>query len=749
MVEQSRRARVVAAVFTVLLIVGWLGVSGVGGPYFGKISEVSTNDQSSFLPESAESTRAAELAAEFSDSDALPAILVFDREGGVSDADGEYVASVAQDAEDAGMLAGDASPPIPSEDGEAYELILPLDPETGQDDVETLRAQLEADAPEGLGSYVTGPAGFSADLGEAFAGIDGLLLLVAVIGVFIILLIVYRSPLLPFLVLFTAIAALSASILVVYSLASADIVMVNGQVQGILFILVVGAATDYSLLFVARFRDTLAEERSRLTALVRAWKGTLEPILASAGTVIAGLLCLLISDLSSNKALGPVAATGIAMSVLAAMTFLPALIFAFGRVAFWPLMPRRPEPGQHVHTHALVLGEGEIPSHEDAATRAERKEADAPRLGKHGLVILGKGVWAGVARFVARAPRLVWIVTALALFVPALFVTQLRADGVAQSEIVLGESQARDGQEVLAEHFPGGSGSPVTVLADESALDDVAEAVEEVSGVDSLAASSTDSPSGTVPLGSAAADAPPGAPTGEPTVVDGRVLIQATLAEASDSLAAEAAVAEIRERVHAVDPDALVGGETAVDVDTNATAESDRAIIIPLVLAVITLILMLLLRSILAPLLLLATTVLSFGTALGVSALVFNHLLGFPGADPSVPLFAFVFLVALGIDYNIFLMSRVREESLIHGTRPGVLRALVVTGGVITSAGVVLAATFAALAVIPIMFLVQLAFIVAFGVMVDALIVRSLLVPALALDIGRPIWWPWRRRFPS
>ena len=223
---------------------------------------------------------------------------------------------------------------------------------------------------------------------------------------------------------------------------------------------------------------------------------------------------------------------------------------------------------------------------------------------------------------------------------------------------------------------------------------------------------------------------------------DGRVLLNATLDFAADSDAAENAVAAMRDSVKSVDPGALVGGVTATALDTNTTAQRDLATIIPVVLAVILLILMVLLRSVLAPVLLVASVVLSYAAAMGVSALVFNNILGFPGADATVPLFGFVFLVALGVDYNIFLMSRVREESLKHGTRPGILRGLGVTGGVITSAGVVLAATFAALGVIPIMFLVQLAFIVAFGVLLDTVLVRSLLVPALAYDLGRRIWWP-------
>jgi RND superfamily putative drug exporter len=232
---------------------------------------------------------------------------------------------------------------------------------------------------------------------------------------------------------------------------------------------------------------------------------------------------------------------------------------------------------------------------------------------------------------------------------------------------------------------------------------------------------------------------------GAPLTANGRAEIAAVLTAATGSQESLATVQRIRDAVHAVPgADALVGGQSALQLDTNLTSERDRTVIIPIVLLVVFLVLALLLRALLAPLLLIATVVLSFAATLGVSALVFNHLFDFPGADPAVPLFAFVFLVALGIDYNIFLMTRVREEALQHGTRHGTVRGLALTGGVITSAGVVLAATFSALAVLPILFLAQIAFLVAFGVLLDTLIVRSLLVPALTIDIGRWVWWPSR-----
>ena len=423
--------------------------------------------------------------------------------------------------------------------------------------------------------------------------------------------------------------------------------------------------------------------------------------------MIAGLLCLLLSDLNSNKSLGPVGAIGIACALLAALTLLPALTLVAGRVAFWP---RKVAYGSE---HPQVTG------------------ADA------------RGLWARVGRLISKHARPVWIVSTLVLLIAAVGLTQFRADGVATSELVLTASPARDGQAVLAEHFPGGSGSPAYVVGDEDDLTELADAAAALPGVDRVDAFSDNSPTGSMPVGTDAEPFPiPTTAPLEPTVVDGRVMLQVTLSDPADSSDAEATVRDLREAVVEVDAAAIVGGVTATAIDTDDTSIRDRTLIIPVVLVVILLILMLLLRSVLVPVLLILSVIVSFAATLGVAALVFDSVLGFPGADPSVPLYGFVFLVALGIDYNIFLMTRVREESLLHGTRTGVIRGFAITGGVITSAGVVLAATFAALGVIPVLFLAQIAFIVAFGVLLDTLLVRSLLVPALVHDLGRHTWWP-------
>ncbi|WP_372469246.1 MMPL family transporter [Microbacterium maritypicum] len=712
--ERSRQHSWARVFIPVALILVWLVGASLGGPLFGKIDEVSSNEQTTYLPESAQATEVQQLLGEFNDSDSIPAIAVFTSEDELTQSELDAISDAVAGASTVEGVGEDVSPALPSDDGQAVQAFIPIDSDAELADTTTaLGDELRAGVPDGISVYITGPAGFSADLVAGFAGIDGLLLGVALLAVLVILVLVYRSFLLPLVVLSTSLFALCVALLVVWWLAKFEVLLLSGQTQGILFILVIGAATDYALLLVARFREELRVAQDKGVALLAAWKGSVEPIAASGGTVIAGLLCLLLSDLKSNSTLGPVAAIGIVFAMLSALTLLPSLLLLFGRAVFWPRRPRfEPE---------VVAAE-------------------------HGMRTTG--LWARLAGLIKRRPRVIWIVTTLVLVAGAAGVTQLDANGVPQSDLVLGASEARDGQVALGEHFPGGSGSPVYVVVDEGRLQDAADVLLANDGIDAVSVAAADSPSGTAPVteDGITAVGPPGTPAPDPTTVDGQVLLQGTLTDAADSAAAAATVREVRSDLG--DTKALVGGVTATSIDTNDASIHDRNLIIPVILLVIMLILMLLLRSILAPVLLILTTVLSFGTAMGVAALVFNGIFDFPGADPAVPLFGFVFLVALGIDYNIFLMTRVREESKQHGTREGILRGLSITGGVITSAGLVLAATFAALSVIPILFLVQLAFIVAFGVLLDTFVVRSLLVPALTYDIGKAIWWPsklWRR----
>ena len=555
---------------------------------------------------------------------------------------------------------------------------------------EDLKENFEA---KDLTTHVTGFGGIFADLFGAFGSIDSTLLTTTLLVVSLILIVVYRSPLLWILPLFSAITALSLAGTIVYYAAKADLLDLNGQSQGILSVLVLGAATDYALLLIARYREELHHHESRYEAMKVSLSGVVEPILASGSTVIAGLLVLLLSDLSGNRGLGPVGAIGVAASMITVLTFLPALLLVFGRWIFWPKIPRFDDVDEQL-----------------------------------------SGTWAKIGNAVERNPKRIWISTALLLVIFAGFSFTLKADGLANTEAFTKRTDSVIGLERLGEHFPSGEGSPVEIVVNES---DVTRATDALLTVKNIAF--------VEPV--VAGQKIPGAPTPPVKVVDGQVLLNATLKVAPDSVEARNTIPLIREAVHAIDKDILVGGGTAVQYDTDVASRNDNRVIIPIVLIIIGIILGLLLRSILAAALLLLTVVLSFMATLGVCQLVFDNLFNFKGADASFPLFTFIFLVALGIDYNIFLMTRVREESLKLGTRMGVIKGLTVTGGVITSAGVVLAATFAVLGVLPLVPLAQLGFAVAFGVLLDTIIVRSLLVPALVHQIGPKIWWPSKLQF--
>jgi len=682
-------------VLPAVLVLVWLAVGGPLGSFQGQLAGVAENDNAAFLPTTAESTKVIELQQSFAEAEIIPAIVVYERESGITPGD---ITAAEDDVEQIGELdglVGDVSPPIPSEDGQALQLIVPLDADLG-DELSTVVTDIRDIVADNDIEFVSvaGPGGIFADFGEAFGDIDGFLVIVTALVVAIILVLVYRSPVLPVLVLVGAALALGVSAAAVYGLVKADVITLNGQSQGILLILVFGASTDYALLVVSRFREELHHSQDRYDAIHKALRGAVAPIVASAVTVILGVLCLLFSDLNSNRGLGPVAAIGIGSSLLVQLTYLPAVLALLGRGAFWPRKPRKDDatPGMH-------------------------------------------GIWSKVADLVRTHPRRVWIATSLLLLIAALFVLQLRVGGASQTDIFLSDVDSVAGQEALGRHFPDGAGSPAVIIGPEDDLDDLVAAAESVDAVDSVAVT-TEPPPG-APSGA------PGPPDGEPKVVDGLVEINAVLGVTADGEVGYQAIRELRAVVGDVgDGSALVGGFTAINLDTQDTAERDLTLIIPIVLLVVFMVLALLLRAIVAPLLLIATVVLSYLATLGIAEVVFAHIFGWPPADPAVPLFGFVFLVALGIDYNIFLMTRVREESLKLRTRPGILAGLRVTGGVITSAGIVLAATFAALGVIPILFLAQIAFVVAFGVLLDTTVVRSLLVPALTYDIGRAIWWP-------
>lgn len=663
-----------------VLVVMLVAIGGLGS-FGSRLGEVQQNDAASFLPSEAESTRVIERASQFADPDVFPAIVLLVREGGAQPDDVQRLASLKAELAQLPGVEGEVLGPIPSEDREAAQLVvnLRIDPDTGFEELPDTIAELRETAEGAAGGadvYVAGPAALAADQAEAFAGIDGILLLAAISVVVVMLLLTYRSPILWIIPLFCGVLSVFAAQGVVYLLARYADLTVNGQSAGILSVLVLGAGIDYALLLVARYREELRNTEDRHEAMAHALHRAAPAILASGSTVVVGLLCLLLAQMNATAGLGPVAAAGILVSLLVMLVLLPVLLVVCGRWVFWPFIPRHGDP----------------------------QPTD-------------RGIWGRVGTRIARRPRAVWAATTLVLAAFCVGIVQLDANGLSNEESFTTEQPSIVAEEKLSEHFPGGAGAPVQVVADAGAADRVVSTLQSVQGIapDSVT---------------------------EPVVQGDVAYVEATLEAAPDSGAAFDTIDRARDAFADVPGDPLVGGTTAINHDVQEASAADNRLIIPIVLLAVLVILAVLLRAIVAPLVLLGTVVLSFGAALGISALVFRHVLGFEGADSSFPLYAFVFLVALGIDYNIFLMTRVREEALVHGTRRGALIGLAATGGVITSAGLVLAGTFAALGSLPIVFLAELGFAVALGVLLDTIIVRSVLVTALNLDLGRWMWWP-------
>ncbi|KAA0024934.1 MMPL family transporter [Antrihabitans cavernicola] len=725
-IQQKPTARRVARGWPVFAIIAVAIMAflagGFGGSYQGKLGEVQKNDNASFLPGSAESTKASDESAKFLKIESIPGFVVFHRDSGLTaDDKGRIEKARAAVAAVPGVDKQGLLPAQFSDDATTASLFVPLVAKdngvtvNGQDlstnEQNVVDAARQAATADGLEVLPAGPGGLLVAFIDSFNGLDGALLGSALIVVIVILLFVYRSPVLWIFPILADVLALGIASLVIYYLAKHDVITLNGQSQGILSVLVLGAGTDYALLLTSRYREELHEYDNRFDAMITAWKESAAAIFASAATVIAGLLCLTFSELNSNKGLGPVAAIGIACTVLVMMTFLPVALALAGRWVFWPRRPRTDHQSD-ISTH---------------------------------------GLWGRIAGTVVGRRRPAWIGATVILLFCVLGVTMLNTSGLTVQDSFTTNPDAVVGQRLYDAKFDKGAGAPAVIVTNAAAADEVIKRASSIEGVAQkpgsvcvqvdiakVTALAGQSGGGGAP---AAAACPPAALQVEP--IDGRTVVNANLVDSYDSPAAIDTVKRLRSALHAIpNADVMIGGSTASTLDVQQAAVHDRNLIIPIVLAVIFVVLALLLRSLLAPVLLIASVVLSFGATLGVSAFAFEHIFHFAGADQSFPLFAFVFLVALGIDYNIFLMTRVREESLEFGTREGIRRGLSVTGGVITSAGIVLAATFAVLTVIPLVFLAEIGFAVAFGVLLDTILVRSILVPALSHDIGKKIWWP-------
>jgi len=768
----------------------------------GKFEDAESNEATSYLPGDAESTHALDATEQLQNGEIAPAVIVYRNDSGLTPANfrtiEENVAGMAEERFEgviadgataasggkvqaaerlekaAGGEAGcgtststvpgqpaDYAPfvgPVCSPDGKSAIVTSYINAEgEGERIVDPVKAWREVieDPGGGLEAKITGGAGFSADAIEVFEGINGTLLLAAVSLVIFLLIVIYRSPMFFFIPLIAVIFAEMLSRSIGYGVSELG-VAVNGQSSSIMSVLVLGAGTDYALLLVARYREELHHTTDKHVAMRTALESAGPAIFASALTVVAALLCLLIAKVNGTSGLGPIAAIGIACAALSMLTLLPALLTIFGRRAFWPFVPHTPDTApaaQLVSDRArqrIVEGSGfgalvrvvlacllvlillplvllnwllrmlsgkRLPSlivgpldravftpYEMRRYRLEHK-ADATH-----------GFWARVGNRVAISPRRIMFGSIGVLLILCIgfasFSTELTSEDTYREEV-----ESVEGQTLVNKSFPSGKTALTDVIvASPGEVGAVKSAVEGVKGVEEV--------SGPI------ANGQPG------------TLIQATLEPNPYSTEAFDLIEPIRDAAQTTEPEALVGGPSAIEFDVRDAASWDSIVIPPIILLVVFLILIGLLRAVMAPLVLIGTVILSFLAALGVGYFFFDVVFGFPGSDPSLPLFAFVFLVALGVDYNIFLVARAREETEKHGSEQGMLRALAVTGGVITSAGIVLAGTFSVLAVLPLTFLTELGFVVAFGVLLDTFLVRSVLVPSIALTLGDKFWWP-------
>ena len=772
----------------VVFLIWLVGILIAAGPADlpTKFMDAENNESTSFLPGDAESTKALTATEELQGGELAPAVIVYQRESGLTPADrakiredvgkltSERFPGVAPDGataaaggdsgsagegpaseggeppasgSQAGLPEGCGGPttPIPGQPGGYAPFVGPICSDDGKAAIVTAYLKGDGDGDTildpvqfwrdtvsdpggGLQVKITGGAGYAADAIEVFEGINGTLLLAAVTLVIVLLILIYRSPIFLFIplaaVIFAELLARSAG----YGLSELG-VTINGQSSSIMSILVLGAGTDYALLIVARYREELHHRLDRHEAMAAAMRSAGPAVLASAATVIAALSML---------------------------TLLPALLTIFGRRAFWPFVPhstrwmapegatsgrlrRRIAEGSRLQALLPVIGaslivllllplvllnallrkltRGFIPSVIfGPLDRNVFKPYEVRRFRHEHLADETHGFWKRVGDWVARNPKRVAIGSVGILLVLALGLTSFSTD-LTTNDSYRTEVESVEGQEILSRSFPAGASAPADIVVPNAQdVAGVRSAVSRVDGVEGV--------SGPVAQG------------------DSGVLVQAVLEPQPYSTEAFDLIEPIRDAAHGAAEGSLVGGASAVEFDVREAAAWDSAVIPPIVLVVVFLILVVLLRAVVAPLILIATVILSFVAALGVGYLAFDVVWDFPGSDPSLPLFAFVFLVALGVDYNIFLMHRAREETLAHGTREGILRALAVTGGVITSAGIVLAGTFAVLGVLPLVFLTEIGFVVAFGVLLDTFLVRSVLVPALVLMIGPKVWWP-------
>ena len=682
----------------------------LSGAVFAFAGADASSEAPDTLPTEAESAMVAQIQSEFPDSGSVPAVLVVTRSDGGELGPPGLAAAAAAGERMSEVVGIPAQGPIPSEDGAAALVLVPVEADLiSGDEGRDLVADMRAAATEGLDdpmtAQLTGGPAFAADTAAAFEGADFRLLAATALVVAVLLIVTYRSPVLWLVPLVIIGVADRVAALLVGLIGEAAGLGVDASTSGIVSVLVFGAGTNYALLLVSRYREELRRTKDRRGALRAAYRGAMPAILASNITVVLALLTLLLANLPNYRTLGASAAVGLLVAVVFALVALPAALAVCGRGLFWPFIPR---PGS-----GKQAGGGRHSRHAEHALDTGRTpdgfDEEVP-----------PGIWGRIAAQVVRRPVVVLVSCVLLLAVLALGLIGTRV-GLSQTEQFRTASESAAGLDSAAEHFPAGVTDPVTIVTRTGTEEQIVQVVQGVDGVVSAT------------------------PSGRSETGWSRVNVVLDAAPATDR--SEDGVNALRTAVDTVPgSEALVGGSVAQAVDTSEGNVRDFTLIAPLILLVVFVILIVVLRSLVAPLLIMTATTLSAVAALGLGTFVTTHVLGFPGLDVAVPLYSFLFLVALGVDYSIFLTIRAREEAATHSTREAMVRAVALTGGVITSAGIVLAAVFVVLGVLPLIVLTQVGVIVALGVLLDTFVVRTLVVPSLFTLVGDKVWWPGNPR---
>jgi RND superfamily putative drug exporter len=651
----------------------WVAVLALAGPFAAKLADVQHDRATDYLPSSADSTRVARIQDALPGGESTEMVIVYHRGGGLSADDRRVAAGQVEKIAEAHQLVGGAPEGIPSDDGAT--LMYPVvSNEPGHD--EKLRDALVEDVrgiargQDGLSVEVGGTAALGTDAGKVYDSLGGPLLYTTVAVVALLLILIYRSPVLWLVPLVVAGIADLLSMGVAYGLNQAFGTTVTGQSSAVMTILVFGAGTDYALLLVSRYREELRRIERPYEAMVAALRGCGPAVLASSGTVAAGLLCLLAADLNSSRGMGPLGTVGVLCALIAMLTLLPAVLVLLGRRVFWPLVP--------------ACGSG-------PAQRRSLFAAMGDSAGRRPLTVLATG----------------------AVLLGALALGTLNLPGpVKQEDSFVTEPEAVTAMEILARAYPERGTQPIDVITPADRVDRTLATIRDTRGVESAEKGRTG---------------------------NGWAEISVIAKDTPQSAGETATIKSLRSELKG----SYVGGDSAEQIDLEDTNSRDTKIVVPLVLVSVLLILFVLLRSLVAPLILVAAVVAVWGAALGIGGLAFGPVLGLKGTDPGLGLLSFVFLVALGVDYGIFLMHRMREESLA-GAEPAAaaLTALRSTGAVIASAGLVLAATFAVLMNMGLVQLVELGFVIAVGVLLDTFLVRTYLVTSASVALRRKMWWP-------